>query len=233
MHEPTITLTNVSKKYVRQQALAPLDLSLDHNGIVGLIGPNGSGKSTLLKLMAGLAQPTTGSITLAGKKITRRASEHIAFLAEIDSLYSSHTVKEAIQFFDGATTDFSREKAEEMLDKLKVDLHQKIRRLSKGNRARVKLVLTLSRNVPILLMDEPLSGLDPLVREDILKMIVSYVDVEKQMVILSTHEVSEVEPFLDYVIFMKSGSVLLNEKVETLREERRINLVEVMREVLQ
>ncbi|MBU9723714.1 MULTISPECIES: ABC transporter ATP-binding protein [Bacillaceae] len=232
MTEVRITLRGIRKKYSTQQALTNIDLTLERKGIVGLIGPNGSGKSTFLKLIAGLLQPSSGEILLSGKKVSRRSASHIAFLAEIDSLYGFQTVGEAIRFWKETTPDFSEEKALEMASALGVDLQKKIKHLSKGNRARVKLLLTLSREVPILLMDEPLSGLDPLVRQDILRMIVSYVDVEKQMVILSTHEVSEVEPFLDYVIFLKDGEIVLEEGTDSLREKNGKSLVETMKEVL-
>ncbi|MBU9711990.1 ABC transporter ATP-binding protein [Evansella tamaricis] len=227
-----LSLKDVSKRYGRQHALRNVTMTLSNNGIVGLIGPNGSGKSTILKLIAGLLQPTKGEITLSGEKVTRRSADQIAFLAEIDSLYSYQTVQETVQFWANTTPDFSEKKAVEMLETLDVDLTKKIKNLSKGNRARVKLALIISRDVPILLMDEPLSGLDPMVREDILRMIVSYVDVERQTVILSTHEVAEVEPYLDYVIFVKEGEVRLEESVESLREKRGTNLVETMKEVL-
>ncbi|MDG5787051.1 ABC transporter ATP-binding protein [Evansella sp. AB-P1] len=232
MNNLILSLNDVSKRFINQDALSRVDLKLEQPGIVGLIGPNGSGKSTLLKLMAGLVQPSAGQVLLSDKKITRRSGNQIAFLAEIDSLYSFQTVEEAIHFYKGTTPYFSKEKAIEMADILKLDHKKKIKSLSKGNRARLKIVLTLARNAPILLMDEPLSGLDPLVREDILKMIVSYVDVEKQMVVLSTHEVAEVEPFLDYVIFLKDGKILLKDNVDSLREKRNTSLVESMKEVL-
>jgi len=232
MSESTIKLLNVSKKYAKQTALANVDLSLNQKGIIGVIGLNGSGKSTLLKMMAGLVQPSSGEVFFGNEKITRRIGSHIAFLSELDALYPFQTVAQAVHLWDGAVEDFSSEKANKILQSLNVDTNKKIKTLSKGYRARVKLAVTLARNVPVLIMDEPLSGLDPIVREDILKMIVSNVDLEKQMLILSTHEVSEVEPFLDYVIFLKNGEVVLNAAVETLREDRGMSVIEAMREVL-
>jgi len=232
MSESAITLQNVSKKYGKQIALANVDLSLNQKGIIGVIGLNGSGKSTLLKMMAGLVQPSSGEVSFGNEKITRRIGSHIAFLSELDALYPFQTVAQAVHLWDGAVEDFSSEKANKILQSLNVDTNKKIKTLSKGYRARVKLAVTLARNVPVLIMDEPLSGLDPIVREDILKMIVSNVDLEKQRLILSTHEVSEVEPFLDYVIFLKNGEVVLNAAVETLREDRGMSVIEAMREVL-
>ncbi|WP_416150769.1 ABC transporter ATP-binding protein [Salipaludibacillus sp. HK11] len=232
MSKSTITLQNVSKKYGKETALAHVDLSIDHKGIIGVIGLNGSGKSTLLKMIAGLVQPSSGEVLFENQKITRRIGSHIAFLSELDALYSFQTVAQAVKLWDGAIDDFSSDKAHKILQSLNVDTNKKIKTMSKGYRARVKLAVTLARNVPVLIMDEPLSGLDPIVREDILKIIVSNVDLEKQMLILSTHEVSEVEPFLDYVIFLKNGEIVLNEAVETLREDRGLSVIEAMREVL-
>ncbi|UCZ51563.1 ABC transporter ATP-binding protein [Bacillus shivajii] len=232
MMTPTIKLNNVTKRYGRQDGIDFVDLSLEGNGIIGLVGPNGSGKSTLLKLISGFIRPTNGTVHVMGQKVTRNTAHSIAYLAEIDSLYDFQTVSQLVQFCHGAILDFSLEKAENMLDGLKVNKTKKIKHLSKGNRARVKIAMTLARDVPIYVMDEPLSGLDPIVREDILRLIVANVEVERQMLILSTHEVKEVEPFLDHIICMNEGSVALDTNVEQLKEERGIGLVDVMKEVL-
>ncbi|WP_158282193.1 ABC transporter ATP-binding protein [Salipaludibacillus keqinensis] len=222
----------MSKKYLNQTALTNITFQLTKSGIYGVIGPNGSGKTTLLKIMAGLLRSSKGTVEIMEKPVTRLSSQHIAFLSEADSLYSFQTVNQMVDFCHNVMPDFSKDKALNMIQSLNIEKDKKIKHLSKGNRARVKIVLTLSRQVPVLLMDEPLSGLDPLVREDILRMIVMNVDVEEQILVLSTHEVSEVEPFLDHVIFMKNGTCLLEKSVEQLREEKGQSVVEAMREVL-
>ncbi|OLO27661.1 spermidine/putrescine ABC transporter ATP-binding protein [Alkalihalophilus pseudofirmus] len=227
-----LTIENVMKQYGTKKALDNLTLSVDHPGIIGLIGANGSGKSTLLKLIAGLLKPTTGTVQLLGETVSRQTTKQCAYLSEDDDLFPFYTVKETILFYEKVFPDFERSKSEAILSDIHVEQNQKVGHLSKGNRARVKIALSLGRNVPCLLLDEPLSGLDPIVREDIIKAFAKYADLEKQLIILSTHEVEEIEPLLDKVLFIKNGSIVYFNDVEQLREERQQSVIDFMREVL-
>jgi ABC-2 type transport system ATP-binding protein len=230
--EHIISFQNVTKRYGLTTALKNVSFQVATGGIIGLVGSNGSGKSTLLKLIAGLVKKTGGEIIVCGEHVTRLIGGKVAFLAEVDSLYDFYTVKETISFSASVFPDFDEEKAYEILGTLEVDLTKKIGTLSKGNRARVKIAIALSRKVPLLIMDEPLSGLDPLVREDIIKMIAKYVEMEEQTLIVSTHEVAEIEPLLDHVLLVQNGEILLSEKVEELRETKGQSVLDAMREVL-
>ncbi|TMW73350.1 ABC transporter ATP-binding protein [Alteribacter natronophilus] len=232
MNEPFIKTGGLSKSYRGKKALDNVTVSIDRPGITGLIGPNGSGKSTLLKTAAGLLRPGKGSVTVLGEPVSRQVASRVSLLAEVDSLYGYQTPEEAVTFFSRVFPDFSSEKAASLLEKLEIDSGTEIKNLSKGSRARVKIALTLARDVPLLLMDEPLSGLDPIVREEILGMIISCIDISRQAAVISTHEVAEVEPFLDHVVFIRNGKILLSENVEKLRETKGKSVVEVMREVL-
>lgn len=229
---PEVTLDQVNKAYLRNPALEQVNIQINEPGIIGLVGPNGSGKSTLLKLIAGLLRPSSGSVKVNNVPVTRRAGSIVSFLAEDDSLYGFHTVRQTIDFYDQAITSFQCEEAESMIKELNLPLEKKVKHLSKGNRARLKIAVTLARKVPVLCMDEPLSGLDPLVREDILQMIIRYTDIERQLIFISTHEVDEIEPFLDQIIIMKEGRVALTGNAEVLRLERRKTITELMKEVL-
>lgn len=226
-----ITFANVSKKYGATKALNNVSFEIAKGGIIGLVGVNGSGKSTLLKLIAGLLKNTNGEIRVDGEVVTRLIGKKVAFLAEVDSLYEFFTVKETISFSANVFPDFDEQKALEIILALAVEPDKKVGTLSKGNRARVKIAVALSRNVPLLIMDEPLSGLDPLVREDIIKMIAKYVEMEEQTLIISTHEVTEIEPLLEHVLLVSNGEIVLSEKVEDLREKKGQSVLEAMREV--
>lgn len=230
--ENIITFSNVSKKYGATKALNNISFQIAKGGIIGLVGANGSGKSTLLKLIAGLVKKTDGEIRVDGDVVTRLIGKKVAFLAEVDSLYDFFTVKETISFSANVFPDFDEQKALGIILALEVEPDKKVGELSKGNRARVKIAVALSRNVPLLIMDEPLSGLDPLVREDIIKMIAKYVEMEDQTLIISTHEVTEIEPLLEHVLLVKNGEIILSEKVEDLREKKGQSVLEAMREVL-
>ncbi|OIJ18965.1 spermidine/putrescine ABC transporter ATP-binding protein [Anaerobacillus alkalidiazotrophicus] len=230
--EKIITFSDVFKKYGLTIALNNVSLQIPKGGIIGLVGSNGSGKSTLLKLTAGLLKKTSGEITVCGENVTRLIGKKVAFLAEVDSLYEFFTVSETIALSSDVFDDFDQKKAIEIIETLNVDQQKKVGSLSKGNRARVKIAITLARKAPLLIMDEPLSGLDPLVREDIIKMIARYVEMEEQTLLISTHEVTEIEPLLDYVVLVRDGEIMLSEKVEDLREKKGQSVLDAMKEVL-
>jgi ABC-2 type transport system ATP-binding protein len=225
-----VELNNVTKKYPRQLALDNVSINLPGGKIIGLVGPNGSGKSTMLKLIAGLAHPTKGSVTVMGKTANRMIASDVAYLSELDVLYSFYTVAETIDYYAGLFPDFDRTKAQDMFKFMQLAPDKKVKSLSKGNRGRLKIILVLSRNAPLILMDEPLSGLDPMVRDSIIKSLISYIDLEKQTVVMTTHEIAEVEPILDTVVAIHDGHVKGMAEVEDIRSTYGRNLVDWMRE---
>ncbi|MCA0987235.1 ABC transporter ATP-binding protein [Guptibacillus algicola] len=228
-----ITFENVSKKYLTKHALSDVNVKIPEGKIIGLVGSNGSGKSTLMKMIAGLVAPSEGSVTIDEEAVTRRTASKVAYLSELDTYYSFYSVKETVTFFASQFPDFDTEKAYEILEFMDVDKEQKVKHLSKGNRGRVKIALTLARDVPIILMDEPLSGLDPMVRDSIVKGLLSFIDLEKQTVIITTHEVTEIEPLLEMVIAIRNGKVLALEDVETIRERDGMRIVEWLKKKYQ
>ncbi|CAM3216917.1 ABC transporter ATP-binding protein [Sporolactobacillus spathodeae] len=223
-----IQLENVSKRYLVKKALNNVNLQIEPGHIIGLIGSNGSGKSTTLKLIAGLIRPSKGTVLVEGKLANRRICAKVAYLSELDAYYSFFTVEQTVDFYARTFSDFNREKAEEILQFMKLDRAQKVKDLSKGSRARLKIVVTLARDVPFILMDEPLSGLDPMVRQSIIRGLLSFIDLERQTIILTTHELAEIEPLLDTVILLKDGTVVATERIESIRDKEKLNLVDWM-----
>ncbi|WP_429919661.1 ABC transporter ATP-binding protein [Lederbergia citrisecunda] len=213
-----IELKQVGKKYGSKRALNDVTLLIPRGKVIGLVGENGSGKSTLLKLMAGLLTPNTGSATFDGQLITRRIAARVAYMSDTDDFYTYFTVQQLVDFYVSQFEDFEVVKAKEILQFLNVSLHSKIKSLSKGNRGRVKIAVTLAREADIYLLDEPFSGLDPMVRDDIAKGLIRYTDSERQTVIMSTHEIREVEPLLDDIIVMRGGVVIAHESVDEIRD---------------
>lgn len=221
----TIELKGITKKYGKENALEQINLTLQKGKIYGLLGPNGSGKSTTLKMICGLVYPNEGEILVNGESVTRRISSQVAYLTELDMFYDSFTVNNIVAFYASQFDDFELEKAEHLLKEMKLKRSMKIKQLSKGNRGRLKLVLALSRKAPVLLLDEPFSGLDPMVRESIVKSLLSYIDYEQQTVIIATHEINEIEPLLDEVIAIYNGHIIGQKDVETLREEEGLSVL--------
>lgn len=226
-----IELKEVTKKYFNKIALEGVTLALPVGRIVGIVGENGSGKSTILKLLAGLVRPSLGTVIIDDEPITRQSCKKVAYLSELDTYYDFYNVQETIEFFASQFADFDLNKANEIRDYMKLEPNQKVKNLSKGQRGRLKIVLTLARKVPVVLMDEPLSGLDPMVRESVVKSLISFMDIEKQTLIITTHEVSEIEPLLDMVIALHQGKVIKVAEVEELRLKEGQSIVDWMKRI--
>lgn len=222
----SIELNGVTKRYGSEKALNDVTLHFEPGKIYGLLGPNGSGKSTTLKLITGLVYPNSGTVSVLQEKVTRRVSKNVAYLTELDMFYDSFTTGKMIDFYHTQFPDFDREKAFQLLQEMELSVDKKIKQLSKGNRGRLKLVLTLARDVPVVLLDEPFSGLDPLVRDSIVKSLLTYINFEKQTVIIATHEIDEIEPIMDEVVAIYNGNIIGHENVETLREEQGLSVLE-------
>ncbi|MDZ5470865.1 ABC transporter ATP-binding protein (plasmid) [Bacillus sp. 31A1R] len=225
-----IEFVNVSKKYGKDLSLSNVSFSLEKGKIYGLLGPNGSGKSTTLKMIAGLVLPSSGTVTVNGKKAGRKIANEVAYLTELDMYYEPFTVQDMIDFTASQFKDFDMEKANELMGFMKLDTNKKLKQLSKGNRGRLKLVLALARKTSVLLLDEPFSGLDPLVRESIVTGLLKYIDFETQTVIIATHEIDEIESLLDEVLAIKDGEIIAMKHVEQIREEQRLSVLEWMKQ---
>ncbi|WP_100399252.1 ABC transporter ATP-binding protein [Bacillus sp. FJAT-44742] len=226
-----IEFQNVTKNYGRKRAVRDTSFSVLKNGVTGLVGANGSGKSTLLKMAAGLIRPSSGKVTVNGKPVTRQIANDISYLSELDEYYRYQTVSQLLDLQESLFNDFNKEKAKDILNFMEVEKEVKLKNLSKGNRGRVKIAITLARETPVVLMDEPLSGLDPMVRKSIVKGLISFIDLEYQALILTTHEISEIETLLDRVIVIKEGKIIGDQETETIRIQRQQGVVDWMTEL--
>ncbi|BDG46213.1 ABC transporter ATP-binding protein [Parageobacillus sp. KH3-4] len=226
-----IQFEHVTKKFGGVTALKDVSLNLEKGKIIGVLGANGSGKSTFLKLIAGLVSPTAGNVLVDGEKVTRKISRKVVYLSELDVYYDSFTVQDMLEFYASQFSDFRTEKARDILAFMQMDPSKKLKQLSKGGRGRAKIAFTLAREAPILLMDEPLSGLDPMVRESIVKGLVSFIDLERQMIVMTTHEIDEVEPLLDEAVFLRDGTVVERVHVDELRETNRDSVVSRLKKI--
>ncbi|MED3385185.1 ABC transporter ATP-binding protein [Bacillus subtilis] len=221
-----IKLEHVSKKYGRHTAVNDVSITLSSGRIYGLIGPNGSGKSTTLKMMAGLLFPTSGFVKVDGKQATREMVRQTAYLTELDMFYPHFTVKDMVNFYQSQFPDFQTEQAYKLLNEMQLNPEKKIKKLSKGNRGRLKIVLALARRADVILLDEPFSGLDPMVRDSIVNSLVSYIDFEQQIVVIATHEIDEIETLLDEVIILANGEKVAQREVEDIREQEGMSVLQ-------
>ena len=222
--------SRLCKHYSRVQALDGVDLTLEPGRIVGLLGPNGSGKSTLIKLACGLLTPSEGSIRICGEKPGAVTNALVSYLPERTAVPEWMSVKELLAFYADFYDDFQLEAARQMLDALGLASAKQIRQMSKGSREKVQLILTMSRQARLYLLDEPIGGVDPATRDYILSTIIANYNPEASVVI-STHLIADVEKILDEVVFLQEGRVLLHDEVDALREEKGKSIDALFREV--
>jgi ABC-2 type transport system ATP-binding protein len=211
-------------------ALKGISLQLESGRIVGLLGPNGSGKTTLIKLANRLLQPTSGQILIDGNVPGVKTKAVIAYLPDKDYLPDWMKTSGLLDFFGDFYSDFDRQRAEEMLDSLDIPRDQTLKKMSKGTREKVQLIMTMSRNAQVYLLDEPIAGVDPAARDYIIRTIISNYS-ENALVLISTHLISDVEPILDEVVFLKQGHIELHENTDALRERTGMSVDNYFREV--
>lgn len=223
-----VEIVNLTKKYGANVAVNNLTVSLPKGKIIGLLGPNGSGKTTLIKMLNGLLTPTEGTIMIDGNYVGPATKSKVAYLP--DRLTMNQTIREILDFFQDFYTDFSRERAEEMLKSLGIDPAVKMRTLSKGTKEKVQLILVMSRNASLYILDEPIAGVDPAARDYILRTIINNYNPEAT-VLISTHLIEDVEQVLDEVIFMRYGQLVLYTSVDNIREEKGKSVDAYFREV--
>ncbi|MBR2341164.1 MAG: ABC transporter ATP-binding protein [Clostridia bacterium] len=226
-----IECRNLSKDYEDVRALNGVNLCIpDAGGIVGLLGPNGSGKTTLIKLLTGLLQPTEGNVEIAGKKIGVETKAIVSYLSDTHALTDTYTVAKQLDFFEEFFDDFDSEKAKKMISELGIKFKSKIKTLSKGTKEKLSLIFTLSRNARLFILDEPIAGVDPAARDYVLRTILTQKNANATMLI-STHLISEIEQYFDYVVFLKEGNVILEGKANEIKEREGKSIDELFREV--
>ncbi len=220
----------LNKNYGGGFALNDIDLQIEPGRIVGLLGPNGSGKTTLIKLINGLLTPTGGEVLIDGRKPSPETKAIVSYLPERNALSEWMSAKQAMDYYADFFEDFNRDKAKEMIRNLGLDEQARIKTMSKGTREKLQLILVMSREAKLYLLDEPIGGVDPATRDYILRTIISNYN-ENASVIISTHLIADVEQVLDDVIFLREGHVELHESVDEIRNEKGTSVDALFREV--
>ncbi|MCL1885304.1 MAG: ABC transporter ATP-binding protein [Dehalococcoidia bacterium] len=208
----------LTKNYGQRRALNRVDITVEPGRIVGLLGPNGSGKSTLIKLCNSLLTPTAGTIRINGLAPGIETKSIVSYLPDVTYLNNWMRVSDLLDFFADFYTDFDRNKALDMLKNLRIEPHNTLKSLSKGNKEKVQLILVMARSALLYLLDEPIGGVDPAARDYILSTIIKN-RKHAASVIISTHLIYDIEQVLDDVIFLKEGSVVLAETADELRRQ--------------
>ena len=218
------------KRFGYNEALSGINLTVNRGRIVGLLGPNGSGKSTLIKMSNGLLTPTSGEILIDGKHPGIETKKIVSYLPERTYLSDWMRVSDIINFFRDFYEDFKPEKAYEMLKRLSINPFDRLKTLSKGTKEKVQLILVMSREADLYLLDEPIGGVDPAARDYILNTIISNYK-ENATVMISTHLIADIEQVLDDVIFIANGRIALSTSVDEIREHEGKSVDALFREV--
>ena len=221
---------NLSKYFGHIKALDNISLNIGYGCIVGLLGPNSSGKSTFMKICNDLLTPSSGEIRISGFKPGVESKKIISYLPERNYLNDWMKVSDIINFFNDFYPDFNKEKAYDMLGKLNIHAGDRLKTMSKGTKEKVQLILVMSRNAQLYLLDEPIGGVDPAARDYILDTIIRNYN-ENATVIISTHLISDIEKVLDEVVFIKEGQIVMHKTVDEIREQTGKSIDSLFREV--
>ena len=226
-----VEISQVEKEYGRKkQVFTNLNLSLESGKIIGLLGPNGSGKTTLIKMLAGLLKQDAGEITINGQKVGPDTKAVVSYLPERTYFNESLKIKNLVNMFKDFYADFDEARAYHMMELLKIEPEMVFKKLSKGNKEKVQLIMVMSRRAKLYLLDEPIAGVDPAARDYILQTIITNYDTEGS-ILISTHLISDIENILDDVIFVKEGNIVCHQNADTLRNEKGQSVDEIFREV--
>ncbi|MDE7445467.1 MAG: ABC transporter ATP-binding protein [Lachnospiraceae bacterium] len=226
-----VQINNLTKIYEKQKlALDHMNLTIPRGRIIGLLGPNGSGKTTLIKLISGLLVATEGEVRINGLRPGPETKAVVSYLPERTYFQGGMRVKELIAYFTDFYQDFRPERARQMLANLNIDENARLKTLSKGTKEKVQLIMVMSRDAQLYILDEPIAGVDPAARDYILKTIISNYN-ENATVLISTHLISDIEKVLDEVVFIRNGRVVLQDTVENIRERRGKSVDSYFREV--
>lgn len=203
-----LELRNVTKRYLRRTALDDVSLAVETGKTCLLLGPNGSGKTTMMKLIAGLSRPTTGEIAFDGMPIGKTTKARVAYMPTENYFYNYMTVRDIGKYYADFFRDFDPRAFSRLLTEMELDEKDRIRQLSSGMAAKLRLSLTLARDAQLMMFDEPLNGVDILTRTQTIDAILAGRRQGRSMLI-STHLVDELEDVVDYTVFLKKGKLVM------------------------
>ncbi len=228
--EPVVLISHLSKKIAGQTVLQDINLALLNGHVLGLLGPNGSGKTTLLRILAGLAHKSGGRVEIDGMEPGTETKALVSYLPDTLFLSDDMTVERARHYFETFFMDFDRERFDALAERLALPKHTKISKMSKGYRDRLAVSLAMSRRARLYLLDEPLGGVDPIVRDEVLDILIEALGDEATMLI-TTHQVRDLERIFDEVCFLKEGSIVRYGAAEAIRQEENADLDAVYRTI--
>ncbi|NLY09858.1 MAG: ABC transporter ATP-binding protein [Tissierellia bacterium] len=229
MHN-VVVVNNLKKTYSNKIALRDVSFQMPKGRVLGILGPNGSGKTTLIKILAGITHQENGEVMIEGKAPGKETKAMVAYLADRNTMYNSFSIREAINMFKSFYDNFNEDKAEELLKFMKLNPEDKVGTLSKGMKEKLHLLLVLSRDAKLYILDEPIAGVDPVARDQILDAIINSISQDSTLLI-TTHLVRDMERIFDDVIFISDGSFILTGEADSLRLEKNMSIDELYKAI--
>ena len=226
-----IEIKNLSLKYGGREVLKDLNLNIDSGKIIGLVGENGTGKSTLMRVLTGLEKNYKGEVLIDGNRPGGETNTLISYQPDHLPFDDSMTVIDIGNIYERFYDDFDAENYYKMIDSFSIERNLKIKECSKGMKDKVQIAASLARKTDFYLLDEPMTGIDPKARYEMLNTIIENFSPDSTLII-STHLITEIEKILDEVIIISDGKVLAHKAVDEIREEKGLSLEEYFREVL-
>ncbi|MBU5256255.1 ABC transporter ATP-binding protein [Tissierella praeacuta] len=228
--ENIVEIKGLTKSYFNKKALNNIYLEIEKGKVVGILGPNGSGKTTMIKIITGILRESNGEVLIDGKKPGVITKSIVSYLPDRNFLYNWMNIQEAVNFYKDFYEDFDENKAYDLLKFMKLDRNMKINSLSKGMLEKLNLTLVLSRNAKLYVLDEPIAGVDPVARDQILDAIIKNYN-ENSTMLITTHLVRDMENIFDDVVFLREGEVYLTGNAEALREEKGMQIDDIYKEI--
>lgn len=221
----------LNKSFGNKKAVNDFNIKLTEGKVYGLLGENGSGKTTWMKMVAGLTKPTSGEIIYKEAPWNYKDKSEIAYMSAEPFFYDFMSIKDVGRYYADFFEDFDTEKFQKMTDKVGLEESMKIKTLSTGMTAKLKVVATLSRNASLFLLDEPLNGIDFKAREEIISIILDEAD-SKNCFVISTHLINEIESFIDEAVFVKNGQLILQTETEKERMQNGKSIADIYMEIM-
>ena len=221
---------NLTKRFSQARAVDDASITLENGKVYGLLGPNGSGKSTFMKMVAGLFHPSKGKIDIMGEPLSYRSKNHVAFMTTEQYFYDYMTVGMVGRFHRDFYQDFDEAAYAKLIGEMHLAMDMKVKALSSGMAAKLKIAATMARNAKVFMLDEPLNGIDLVARDAILSAIIRKADTDN-CILISSHLIDAMENILDEVIFIKEGQIVICGNAESIRESRGKSIVDLYKEV--
>lgn len=220
----------LTKCFNGKPAVNQVDTEFESGKIYGLLGPNGSGKSSFMKMVAGLFYPTSGRITVTGSSFGVQSKGKVAYMPTEQFLYDYMTIKVVGEYYNDFFEDFNMEWYKEQIELMQLKPEMKVRSLSSGMAAKLKVAATMSRKAAIYMLDEPLNGIDLVARDKIITAIINRASSDN-VIVISSHLIDTLENLLDEVMFLKEGELVVNGNAEEIREKSGKSIVDLYKEV--